>query len=77
MPKATRLSLWPAGSPEASLSARPRLRLPRAPASLGQSAAWSALAGRIGPCFRRRHAGGAQPAQRQRAGRERGQRREG
>ena len=39
------LSLRPAGSPEASLSARARLRLPRAPASLGQSAGWSAQAG--------------------------------
>ena len=28
---------------------------PQAPASLGQPAAWSALAGHIGPCFRPRH----------------------
>ena len=34
------LSLRPAGAPEASLSARACLRLPRASASLGQSAGW-------------------------------------
>ena len=34
------------------LSAR---NTPQAPASLGQPAAWSALAGHIGPCFRPRH----------------------
>jgi hypothetical protein len=33
-----------AGSPEASVSARARLRLPRAPARLGQSAGWAAPA---------------------------------
>ena len=41
----------PAGSPEASLCARARLRLPQAPASLGQSAAWAALAGPTGLVF--------------------------
>eukprot|EP00964_Phaeocystis_antarctica_P025385 scaffold14265_cov58-Phaeocystis_antarctica.AAC.4 len=41
----------PAGSPEAPFSARPCLRLPRASASLGQSAAWAALAGHIGLVF--------------------------
>ena len=35
----------PAGSPEASLSAGSSRRLRHAPASLGQSAAWAALAG--------------------------------
>ena len=35
-----------AGSPEASVSARPCSRLPQAPASLGHSAAWAALAPR-------------------------------
>ena len=54
MSKAGRLSLWPAGSPKASLSARACLGLPRAPASLGQSAAWAALAGHIGACFQPR-----------------------
>ena len=39
------LSLRPAGSPEASLSAGACRRQPGASASLGQSAAWSALAG--------------------------------
>ena len=39
------LSLWPDGSPEASLSAGACRRQPGASASLGQSAAWSALAG--------------------------------
>ena len=43
--------LRPAGSPEAALSARACRRLPRASASLGQSAAWAALAGQIGPGF--------------------------
>eukprot|EP00964_Phaeocystis_antarctica_P156783 scaffold126643_cov60-Phaeocystis_antarctica.AAC.1 len=38
------LSPGPAGSPEASLSARPCPRLPRASAGLGQSAVWAALA---------------------------------
>ena len=37
------LSLRPAGSPEASLSAGARLRLPQARASLGQSAGWAVL----------------------------------
>ena len=41
------LSLRPAGAPEASLSARPRPRLPQAPASLGQSTSRAALAGHI------------------------------
>ena len=36
----------PAGAPEASFSARSRLRLPQAPASLGQATAWVALAAR-------------------------------
>ena len=45
MSRTSWLRLRPAGSPEASLSARARLRLPRAPASLGQSAGWSAQAG--------------------------------
>eukprot|EP00964_Phaeocystis_antarctica_P068927 scaffold41797_cov66-Phaeocystis_antarctica.AAC.1 len=43
------LRLRPAAPPEAPLKARPRLRLPRASASLGQPAAWAALAGRAGP----------------------------
>ena len=41
----------PAGSPEAPFSARSCLRLPRASASLGQSAACAALAGHIGLVF--------------------------
>eukprot|EP00964_Phaeocystis_antarctica_P065103 scaffold39225_cov60-Phaeocystis_antarctica.AAC.2 len=41
----------PAGSPEAPFSARSCLRLPRASASLGQSAAWVALTGHIGLVF--------------------------
>ena len=45
------LSLRPAGSPEASPSARARLRLPQAPASLGQSAARAALGRQIGLVF--------------------------
>ena len=45
---ARRISLWPAGSPEASLSTRSRSRLPQASVSLGQSAAWAVLAGHIG-----------------------------
>jgi outer membrane biosynthesis protein TonB len=49
MPKGSGLSHQPAGSPEAAISARSRPRLPRAPASLGPSAAWAALAGRIWP----------------------------
>eukprot|EP00964_Phaeocystis_antarctica_P080232 scaffold50096_cov63-Phaeocystis_antarctica.AAC.1 len=40
----------PAGSPEASLCARARLRLPQAPASLGQSATLQPLGPRW-PCF--------------------------
>ena len=48
MRKTRRLRLRPAGSPEASLSARSCSRLPRASASLGQSAAWAALAGNTG-----------------------------
>eukprot|EP00964_Phaeocystis_antarctica_P160581 scaffold132300_cov60-Phaeocystis_antarctica.AAC.1 len=43
-----RPSLRPAGPPEASFSAISCLRLPQASASLGQSAAWAALAGYIG-----------------------------
>ena len=46
-----KLRLRPAGAPEASLSARSCLRLPRAPASLGQPAAWAALAGPIQAVF--------------------------
>ena len=34
----------------------PRLRLPRAPASLGQPAAWAALAGHVWACFQHRSA---------------------
>ena len=40
MSKARLLSRRPAGAPEASLIARPRLRLPRASASLGLSSSW-------------------------------------
>ena len=52
--RASWLSLWPAGSPEASLapdhaSGWPELR--SASASLGQSATWVALAGHTGPGF--------------------------
>ena len=43
------LSRRPAGGPETSFSARPCSRLPRASASLGQSAAWAALAGHTIP----------------------------
>ena len=39
---------WRAGSPEASLSARACLRLPRASANHGPSATWAALAGHTG-----------------------------
>eukprot|EP00964_Phaeocystis_antarctica_P155128 scaffold124113_cov63-Phaeocystis_antarctica.AAC.8 len=42
------LSLRPAGAPEASLGARACLRLPQAPASLGQAAPWAALTRHIG-----------------------------
>ena len=49
--KTRRLRPRPAGSPEAPFSARSCLRLPRASASLGQSAAWAALAGHIGLVF--------------------------
>eukprot|EP00964_Phaeocystis_antarctica_P037226 scaffold21268_cov60-Phaeocystis_antarctica.AAC.1 len=49
--KTRRLRPRPAGSPEAPSSARSCLRLPRASASLGQSAAWAALAGHIGLVF--------------------------
>ena len=41
----------PAGAPEAACSAGPCLRLPQAPASLGQSAARAALAGHTGLGF--------------------------
>ena len=41
----------PAGSPEASVSARSCSRLPRASASLGQAAAWAALAAAIRALF--------------------------
>eukprot|EP00964_Phaeocystis_antarctica_P147023 scaffold113496_cov66-Phaeocystis_antarctica.AAC.2 len=44
-------SLRPAGAPKISSSARSRLRLPQAPASLGQSAAWAVLAGHTGLVF--------------------------
>ena len=47
--KPRRLRPRPAGSPEAPSSARSCLRLPRASASLGQSAAWASLVGHIGP----------------------------
>ena len=45
------LRLRPAGSPEATISASSCLRLPGAPASLGQSAACAALAGHTGRVF--------------------------
>ena len=51
MLKSSRLSLRPAGSPEAPLSARARRRLPQAPASLGPSAARAALAGLLQAVF--------------------------
>ena len=54
--KTRRLRPRPAGSPEAPSSARSCLRLPRASASLGQSAAWAALAGHIGLVFHIAHA---------------------
>jgi hypothetical protein len=44
----SRLRPRPAGSPEATFSARSCSRLPRASASLGQSAAWAALAAHMG-----------------------------
>ena len=44
-------SLRPASSPETLRAARVRARLPQAPASLGQSARWSALAGQTGLGF--------------------------
>ena len=44
-------SQQPAGSPEAPLSARACPRLPQAPASLGQPAAWAVLAGHMGLVF--------------------------
>ena len=47
--KASWLSLRPAGAPEAAFSARACRRLPQASASLGQSAAWAALAPRPHP----------------------------
>ena len=53
MSKARLLSRRPAGAPEASLIVRSRLRLPRASASLGQSASWAALDGHIGLVFHR------------------------
>ena len=53
----TRLpSLRPADAPEASLSARSRLRLPRATASLSQPASRAALDGHIRPCCPHRYA---------------------
>eukprot|EP00964_Phaeocystis_antarctica_P037008 scaffold21143_cov48-Phaeocystis_antarctica.AAC.2 len=52
MRKTRRLRPRLTGSPEASLSARSCSRVPRASASLGQSAAWAALAPRpFRPCF--------------------------
>eukprot|EP00964_Phaeocystis_antarctica_P141403 scaffold106435_cov72-Phaeocystis_antarctica.AAC.3 len=51
MSKTSWLSLRPAGSPEASFSARACLRLPGASGSLGQSVGWAALAGQIGLVF--------------------------
>ena len=56
MSKTSWLSPRPAGAPEASSSARSCSRLPRALASLRQSAAWVSLAGYIGLVFRRRRA---------------------
>ena len=59
MSKTRWLSPRPAGAPEASCSAGACLRLPQPAASLGQSAAWAALASLGGsgrpyrPCFRR------------------------
>eukprot|EP00964_Phaeocystis_antarctica_P083332 scaffold52427_cov59-Phaeocystis_antarctica.AAC.3 len=47
--KTRQLRPQPAGSPEAPFNARSCLRLPRASARLGQSAAWAALAGHNGP----------------------------
>ena len=47
MCRTRRLRPRPAGAPEASFSARLCSRLPRASDSLGQSAAWAALAGPI------------------------------
>ena len=49
--KTSWLSPRPAGAPEASSSARSCSRLPRALASLRQSAAWVSLAGYIGLVF--------------------------
>ena len=40
--------LRPAGSPEAPVSTKACLRLPQAPASLGQPATWAALTGHVG-----------------------------
>eukprot|EP00964_Phaeocystis_antarctica_P038266 scaffold21900_cov67-Phaeocystis_antarctica.AAC.3 len=51
MSKARWHRLWRAGSSEAAFSARSCRRLPRASPSLGQSAAWAALAGHLGPCI--------------------------
>ena len=51
MSKSSGLSRRPAGAPEAALSARACLRLPRASVSLGQSAFCAALAGQIGLGF--------------------------
>ena len=45
MSNTSSLGLRPADAPEDTLSGRSRVGLPRAPASLGQSAAWAALAG--------------------------------
>eukprot|EP00964_Phaeocystis_antarctica_P060270 scaffold35922_cov65-Phaeocystis_antarctica.AAC.7 len=49
--KARWLRPRPAGSPEASLSAGSSRRLCHAPASLGQSTPWAALAGHTGLVF--------------------------
>lgn len=55
MSEARWLGLRPADAPEAACNARSRLRLPHAPAILGQSAASAALAGLpYRACFRHR-----------------------
>ena len=64
MSKTSWLSLRPAGAPEASLSARSYPRLPQAPASLGLSAAWRALASHrpaVPGVFRHRYCCGITP----------------
>ena len=62
MSNTSSLGLRPADAPEDTLSGRSRVGLPRAPASLGQSAACAALAGPIRPCARHRCGVSALPA---------------